>query len=296
MLTRQKTLLFMLRTANRSVQRMELTKWCFLLRHEYASQGGNAFYDFVPYQYGPFSFSLYQEADKLCGNGYLTSTSDNAWGLADFPIPAPPANVQKDILALLGRFSGRPLDSLADYVYKRFPAFTVNSDRQRLAERVTTDPAVFTAGYEGLSIDAFLHLLVERGIERLIDVRRNPIARRFGFHKSTLSRLLGHLQIEYVHVPELGIASSLRQNLETDDDYEQLFNDYEATTLAEETAAVAHVSELVAERPSVLVCMESSHEYCHRSRLAKCVAEATSLLFLALLFNGITENLARVRP
>lgn len=277
MLTRQKTLLFMLRTVNRSVQRTELTKWCFILRNEYASRGGNAFYDFVPYRYGPFSFSLYQEVDKLHDNGYLTQRSESAWGLADLPIPAPPADVQEDILALLERFSRKPLDSLVDYVYERFPAFTVNSDRQRLARRATTDPAVFTAGYEGLSIDAFLHLLIECGIERLIDVRRNPIARRFGFHKSTLSRLLGHVQIEYVHVPELGIASSLRQNLKTDQDYEQLFDDYESTTLAEERAAIAYVSELVAERPSVLVCMESSHEYCHRSRLANCVAEATSL-------------------
>lgn len=277
MLTRQKAVLFLLQTAGRAVQRLELTKLCFLLRHESASCGGNAFYDFVPYQYGPFSFSLYQEADKLLQNGYLEQSSENSWTVTDLPILPPPVNVQADIQSLFDRFRGESLDSLVDYVYERFPAYTVNSERRQLAPRPTAEPAVFTAGYEGLSVDAFLHLLIECGIERLIDVRKNPIARRFGFHKSTLARLLGHLQIEYVHVPELGIASSFRQNLECDEDYERLFSDYESTTLASEGDAIRYVSELVSERPSVLVCMEAAHEYCHRSRLADRVAAVTSL-------------------
>jgi len=58
MLTRQKTLLSLLDVAVRPVQRMELTKWCFLLRQESTSAGGSAFYDFVPYRFGPFSDNL----------------------------------------------------------------------------------------------------------------------------------------------------------------------------------------------------------------------------------------------
>ena len=251
MLSRQKTLLHLLMTAGRAVQRMELTKWCFLLRHESASGGGSAFYDFVPYRFGPFSFSLYQEADKLQQNGYLSCPDDNSWLLrSDAPKPPRPADaVQTDCKAILSRFGQSSLDSLVDYVYERFPAYTVNSERKRLAARPTAKPAVYTAGYEGLSVDAFLHLLVESGIERLIDVRRNPIARRFGFHKSTLCRLLGHLDIEYVHIPELGIASSLRQDLQCDEDYEALFLAYEQTTLKTETAAIQRAAELIAERP-----------------------------------------------
>ena len=136
---------------------------------------------------------------------------------------------------------------------------------------------MFTAGYESLSVDAFLNLLVESGIERLIDVRQNPVARRFGFHKSTLSRLLGHLKIEYVHVPELGIPSSFRQDLDSYEDYDRLFKRYEAATLSSEKPAISNVARLVSERPSVLVCMEADPKYCHRSRLATRVAAATSL-------------------
>ena len=65
MLTRQKVLLLMLKYAGRPVQRVELMKWCFLLRHQSETGGGSSFYDFVPYKYGPFSFALYQEIEKL---------------------------------------------------------------------------------------------------------------------------------------------------------------------------------------------------------------------------------------
>ena len=65
MLNRQKAALFMLECAGRKVSRLELTKWLFLLRQEMPSAGGGAFYQFVPYRYGAFSFCLYQEAEAL---------------------------------------------------------------------------------------------------------------------------------------------------------------------------------------------------------------------------------------
>jgi uncharacterized protein (DUF488 family) len=278
MLNRQKTLLFLLQAAGRPVQRMELTKWCFLLRHEFGSAGGSAFYDFVPYRFGPFSFGLYQEAGKLEQNGYLVAPDGDSWTATDIAAHmAPPSDVLDDVVRLLSRWKRRSLESLVDYVYERYPAFTVNSERRKLAERPKTSPAVFTAGYESLSVDAFLNLLVESGIERLIDVRQNPVARRYGFHRSTLSILLGRLGIDYVHVPELGIPSSFRQQLATYADYERLFKKYEAKTLSTEESAIGNVARLVAERPSVLVCMEADPEYCHRSRLASRVAAETSL-------------------
>ena len=65
MLNRQRVVILLLKLADRPVSRTELTKWCFLLRHESETQGGSAFYDFVPYRFGPLSFALYQETEKL---------------------------------------------------------------------------------------------------------------------------------------------------------------------------------------------------------------------------------------
>jgi hypothetical protein len=78
-LHRQKVLLSLIYHADRAVSDVELTKWAFLIRHEHESRGGSAFYEFVPYLYGPFSFSLNQEAGKLTDKGLLTYATENSW-------------------------------------------------------------------------------------------------------------------------------------------------------------------------------------------------------------------------
>ncbi len=278
MLNRQKAVLEFLKTADRPVLRTELTKWSFLLRHEYDSNGGSAFYDFVPYKLGPFSFSLYQEVGKLEDQSYVVCDGDTSWTVGrSIPFKSPDSSVQRDISRIVKRFGDWNTEKLLDYVYDAYPGYTVNSNRKKLAKRATAEPTVFTAGYEGLSVDAFLNRLVENGVRQLIDVRHNPIARRYGFHRSTLQRLTGNLDIDYVHIPELGIQSALRQNLNTMDDRTELFDQYEKTTLATNEEALDRVAKLMMEKPSVLVCMEAEAVCCHRSRVAESIAERTSL-------------------
>lgn len=279
MLKRQRVLLHLLKRADKPLTRIELTKWCFLLRHEMPSQGGASFFDFIPYQYGPFSFSMYQELDKLVTQSYIETPDDKAVALTTLGDSAAtiPPSVAQDIDSLVDRFRNVSTNRLLDYVYDRFPQYTVNSVRKQLAQRPTAAPNVYTAGYEKCSIDRFLSLLVSNGIRRLIDVRMNPIARRYGFHKSTLKRLCGKLDIDYRHIPELGIHSSQRQTLATKEDYDTLFQDYQRTTLQKEQAAIGAVVAMVKELPSVLVCMEADPCFCHRLRLANVVAQRSGL-------------------
>ena len=112
------------------------------------------------------------------------------------------------------------------------------------------------------------------------------MARGYGFHRSTLSRLLGHLDIQYVHVPELGIPSDFRQSLDTFEDYQKLFEQYEATTLISENDAIMRVASLITERPSVLICMEADPAYCHRARVANRVADLVQLPIIHLGTEG----------
>jgi len=165
MLNRQKTTLEFLKAAARPVLGTELTKWSFLLRHEYASNGGSAFYDFVPYQLGLFSFSLYQEAGKLEDQSYVVRDGEGKWAFnKNVASLSPDASAQRDVFRIVKRFGDWNTDKLVDYVYEAYPEYTVNSQRKKLAERATADPKVFTAGYEGLSVDAFLNVLVRRGV------------------------------------------------------------------------------------------------------------------------------------
>ena len=252
MLNRQKCLLFMIERAGRPVTRFELTKWAFLLAHEMPSGGGAAFYQFLPYQYGPFSFCLYREAGALVRDGYLAE-KDNFWCLVeDVPRPTAdlPRRLRDDAARVVARFAEKKPGVLTDYVYERFPWFTANSSIQRLCTRPAAPAAVHTVGYEGWQVDGFLNMLMRSGIRRLIDVRNNPVARRYGFHKSTLDRLCGRVEIEYVHFPQLGIRPELRRNLEGPADYEALFARYERETLPREAETVNKVAGLMSGRPA----------------------------------------------
>jgi uncharacterized protein (DUF488 family) len=277
MLNRQKVIVEMLRQAGRAVTKLELVKWAFVLGHETKTQGGPAFYDFVPYHFGPFSFSLAREIQGLVNVGIVRET-ETGWRLGTEapkrdPLPAPLAT---DIRAVVARFKAVPTSNVMDYVYRRYPAFTVNSKRRRLAAKPIAEPQVYTAGYEGLQLDGFLNMLVQSGIQRLIDVRNNPVSRRYGFHKTTLGRLCGYLEIAYEHVPELGIASAERQEA-GGEGRSEMFEGYATRTLREQSASVERVVRWVSEKPSVLVCVEADPTDCHRIRLAAVVSQRTGL-------------------
>jgi uncharacterized protein (DUF488 family) len=269
----------MIEQAGRPVTHLEMTKWAFLLAQETPSRGGTAFYQFLPYQRGPFSFCLYREIGGLVRDGYLVD-EDKAWRIVqdvDRPTGDLPHPVRDDAARVVQRFRDKGSACLTDYVYRRFPWYTVNSTVRKLQPRPVGANAVFTVGYEGWLVDGFLDLLLRAGIQHVIDVRSNPIARRYGFHKCTLDRLCGKVQIKYSHFPKLGIPPDLRHGLEAVSQYEALFSRYEADILPREGKAVAQVAGLMNERPSVLMCMEADPSRCHRTRLASAVAGATGL-------------------
>jgi len=278
MLNRQKVLLALLGTADRPVSKIELMKWCFLLRHEATTSGGSAFYEFLPYHFGPYSFTLTRELDDLVATGYVREDGER---LLRTELPARggrlPARVETDAAQLIRRFGSFSVEALLDHVYGRHPQFTMNSRRQRLTERPVGEEMVYTVGYEGRQVDDFLWVLISAGVGRLIDVRNNPIARRYGFHKSTLTRLCTAVGIEYVHVPELGIKSADRRGIDTQTDRDHLFTSYTSATIPSQEEAVRRVVGWMTERPSALMCMEAAPCECHRSHLADEVARRTGL-------------------
>ena len=63
MLHRQKALLSILQQVGGQATTLQLMKWAFLLGQETQSHGGKTFYQFIPYRYGPYSFTLNRETD-----------------------------------------------------------------------------------------------------------------------------------------------------------------------------------------------------------------------------------------
>lgn len=115
------------------------------------------------------------------------------------------------------------------------------------------------------------------GVRRIIDVRSNPIARRYGFHKSTLQRLANYVGIDYQHQPTLGISPQERKDVTSKLQYDALFRRYEFKTLKQQSIAVESVSKSIAKTPSTLLCMERDPACCHRSRLANKLSQISGL-------------------
>lgn len=280
MLKRQRAILALIDEAGGEVSHLRVTKWAFLLREESETRGGSAFYQFLPYKFGPFSFCLFQEASALMRDGFISESGGSKWLLTSAGVVAAgqvDMQVRADIKQIIRDHAKKTKNALIDYVYGRFPWYTVNSEIRQIEKRSDAEVAVYTAGYEGLMVDGFLDGLMRVGIRCIVDVRNNPISRRYGFHKTTLSRLCGNVGIKYVHFPQLGIVSQNRQNLDRLGARDALFDEYSRTTLSSESLAINAVSRLVKSSPCVLVCMEACHRECHRSRLAESVAVRTGL-------------------
>ncbi len=210
----------------------------------------------------------------------VVEPDSNHWALAGDPGPLKldPA-VRADIEWIVNRFGNWSTNDLLDYVYDRYPAYTVLCKRMNRPDisRPLATPAVYTAGYEGLTVDEFLDLLVQTGIRALVDVRSNPVARRYGFHRSTLDRLCGKLGIQYSHHLELGIPSHLRQDLQTQADRDRLFELYGQTTLTTEAGSIEALARRLRESPTVFLCQEARACECHRSHLARALAGISGL-------------------
>jgi uncharacterized protein (DUF488 family) len=279
MFSRQRAILRLIENEGGTVSRLRLVKLAFLLSHEKGAPRLGT-YDFVPYKHGPFSFTLYHDMGILERDGWLKGVDHIR--IAEAP-DLETAFLDREFVDQIDDVSLRhrsmTTSALIDNVYARYPWFTLNSEavHKRAASRPTVPPAVYTVGYEGIMVDALLDLLLRKGIRRLIDVRSNPIARRYGYHKTTLHRLCDDVGIEYVHFFSLGIPSAWRASLSDQSSYERLFERYTNEILPNQRAAMDAVARLMVEKPSALMCMEADHHSCHRSRLGADLSRQTSL-------------------
>lgn len=139
----------------------------------------------------------------------------------------------------------------------------------------TACDCIFTTGYEGKTLDSFMISLLKSGIKTLVDVRCNAVSRKFGFSKKQLNYACSKVDLNYIHMPELGIPTEARQSLKTQKDYDNLFASYTKNILSERRLEQDNLIEILDESPSALMCYEANPMQCHRTHLAKSLSDKT---------------------
>ena len=137
-------------------------------------------------------------------------------------------------------------------------------------DKAESEAVIYTIGYEGTQIEQFTEELVNNNVFALIDVRKNAISRKKGFSKTRLSDKMNAVGIEYIHMPELGIPSSLRKGLDVSrpETYADLFDYYDESILTQADDSIFRIMKLAKEKGNVAItCFESDYRFCHRSRI-----------------------------
>ena len=284
---RQRLLLALTDALGGSVAHTDFQKLLFLYTKEWETESS---YEFVPYQFGGFSFTSYADKRRLIERELL-APDEHRWVLTDTGRKA--IRMETNLLARTARFAAAHArlrgDALIAETYRRHPYYAT---RSRVAERVLPEkkdrnpiqaakpkeqgPGLVTIGYEGRSLEAYLNLLLKDTVTILCDVRRNPLSRKYGFAKNTLKTACESVNIRYEHLPELGIASSERKDLISQSDYDALFAVYERESLPRQSEALKKIHGWIhCEGHRVaLTCYEAEPCQCHRH----CVAEALEKL------------------
>lgn len=279
---RQKRLLALVDAAGDNLGKLDFQKLLFLYCGEVEEKPS---YEFVPYQFGAFSFTSYDDRRRLVEKGLLEN-EERLWKLTAAGRRA--AQIDPMIRMRMDRFARRYAelrgDKLVAETYKRDPYYAINS---KIAERVLTGDAaalkaieqarptkqnagLLTIGYEGRTLEAYLNRLLHAGVTLLCDVRRNAFSRKYGFSKRTLAIGCEHVGIRYEHLPTLGIDSVERRGLKSPSDYKKLFADYVQHMLPDMTSALDRIRGWVEEGQRVaLTCFERVPHLCHRH----CVAD-----------------------
>jgi len=150
---------------------------------------------------------------------------------------------------------------------------------------------VYTAGYEGRTLDEFLKGMLGCGMRLVADIREAPISRKRGFSKSALSNALAQAGIAYVHIRSLGCPKSVRDAYRADGDWEKYTRAF-LRHLKAQNAAVEELAGLADTRPTVLLCYEADFNRCHRTYVARAVAAKAAVTVCHITAAGLVREAA----
>jgi len=283
MFYRRKLILALIQAFENQLERLSLQKLIFLFTQQQSTPN----YDFVPYKFGCYSFSANADlkamvAQKfLLENGNFLIKNDKTDYISKLT-----EQDKKALASIKKRYREFSSDELMKFTYLNYHYYAINSvkakeilsneDYQRVVNAKPTNDNIilYTVGYEGISLEEYLNRLIKNDIKILVDVRNNPMSMKFGFSKSQLKSYCNSLNIKYEHIPEVGIQSEMRQQLNTQSDYDSLFERYKKFNLTKTLSFQKRILELlIQEKRIALTCFEANIFQCHRKHLAEAITQ-----------------------
>ncbi|WP_124979867.1 DUF488 domain-containing protein [Nonlabens xiamenensis] len=279
MFYRRKIVFALLEQFDGGLERTRLQKLIFLLSQRQSKPN----YEFIPHRFGCYSFSLKADLDVMAQREWLAFDNKTYSPAIEKKYYAELNAMDKQIvLETISNYGQMSTRAVTTHTYINFPYFASRStiadeilpskylEKVHNARNMDFTKMLFTIGYEGISLEEYLNRLVKNNIKALIDVRKNPLSQKFGFSKKLLQRFCRRLDIDYIHIPDVGIDSSKRRELNTQDDYNILFDDYKKTTLETSIAAQKEILALLEQYQRIaLTCFEAETCQCHRTPLAE---------------------------
>jgi hypothetical protein len=289
MFYRRKIILALLQVFGGRLEKINLQKLLLLL----TSRQSTPEYDFVPYLYGCYSYSAGADLQTMVKKEQLgeDEISYHKKDKQDY-LSTLKTEDHRHVHAIFSSFHRMDTSTLIRYTYVHYPYYAINStiaqnilNQQEMAMVQAERPQenrriLFTIGYEGISLEAYLNKLIKHDIRVLVDVRNNPISQKFGFSKSSLKKYCESLNIAYLHFPEVGIQSEFRQELTTQKDYDNLFDKYKARTLPVTQSTQQTIFGLLEDKQRVaLTCFEANSCQCHRKPLAEAISNLSGCTY-----------------
>jgi len=276
---RRKILLALVERFGGKLKRTDCQKLLLL----FCKQSQRNFYDFFPYQFGGFSFLSYQDKIYLTERGLLKEGEDFELVAASHSFGSQLTPRDQDLLnAFFGEIKSCRGNELIREAYLRYPQYACRSrvlhqvldeteiDRSKIWWNLDESPCLFSIGYEGRTIDAYLDVLISNNVKALVDVRNNPTSMKYGFSKDKLQDYVERAGVRYYHLSGLGVPSHLRQNLGSFKDYRRLFNLYSSQILPNQHEAIEALSSSMAEHSRIaLTCFERDFHFCHRHKITE---------------------------
>ena len=288
MFYRRKVILALLQIFDGELEKIRLQKLLFL----FTKRQENPEYEFIPYRFGCYSYSANADLTAMSNKGWLVETNNHFRSneTTDYfkTLKEQDKQALRTVKSLYGAMNG---SALMKHTYVNYPYYAINSTKAssilnaheltkvHQCKHTGSETILFTIGYEGISLEEYLNRLLKNDIKILVDVRCNPLSMKYGFSKGQLKKFCENIEIEYLHLPELGITSDKRQQLNCQLDYDKLFVAYRKNLTNLEGSKLKILELLNQYERIALTCFESNICQCHRKHLAEAVESLPSFKY-----------------